>query len=41
MNIYAGTYEDLADASIVVIAAGANQNPAKLVSTYFKPMSLS
>ena len=29
MNIYAGTYEDLADASIVVIAAGANQKPGE------------
>lgn len=29
MNIYAGTYKDLADASIVVIAAGANQKPGE------------
>ena len=37
MNIYAGTYEDLADASIVVIAAGANQKPGEnSPSTYFK-----
>ena len=27
MNIYAGTYEDLSDASIVIITAGANQKP--------------
>ena len=29
MNVYAGSYEDLADASIVVIAAGANQKPGE------------
>ena len=29
MNIYAGSYKDLADASIVVIAAGANQKPGE------------
>ena len=29
MNIYAGTYEDLADASIVIITAGANQKPGE------------
>lgn len=28
-NIYAGSYKDLADASIVVIAAGANQKPGE------------
>ena len=29
MNIYAGTYEDLSDASIVIITAGANQKPGE------------
>ena len=29
MNIYAGTYEDIADASIVIITAGANQKPGE------------
>lgn len=28
-NIYAGTYEDLSDASIVIITAGANQKPGE------------
>lgn len=32
MNIYAGTYEDLSDASIIIITAGANQKPAKRAS---------
>lgn len=29
MNIYAGNYEDLADASLVVITAGVNQKPGE------------
>lgn len=29
MDIYAGTYEDIADASVVVITAGANQRPGE------------
>lgn len=29
MNIYAGTYADLSDASIVIITAGANQKPGE------------
>ena len=29
INIYAGTYEDCRDAAMVVIAAGANQNPGE------------
>lgn len=29
MNIYAGTYEDLSDASIIIITAGANQKPGE------------
>ncbi|CDD67370.1 l-lactate dehydrogenase [Eggerthella sp. CAG:368] len=29
MNIYAGTYEDLADANIVIITAGVNQKPGE------------
>ena len=29
MNIYAGTYKDLSDASIVIITAGANQKPGE------------
>lgn len=29
MDIYAGTYEDIADASVVIITAGANQKPGE------------
>ncbi len=29
MQIYAGTYEDIADAAIIVISAGANQKPGE------------
>ena len=29
MNIYAGTYDDVADAAIVIITAGANQKPGE------------
>ncbi|MGI6263685.1 MAG: L-lactate dehydrogenase [Succiniclasticum sp.] len=29
MNIYAGTYDDLADAAIVILTAGANQKPGE------------
>lgn len=29
MNIYAGTYEDLRDAGIVIVTAGANQKPGE------------
>lgn len=36
MNIYAGTYEDLSDASIIIITAGANQKPAKRASIWCK-----
>lgn len=41
MNIYAGTYEDLSDASIVIITAGATKNQAKRVSTWFRRTSQS
>ena len=27
MNIYAGTYDDIVDAGLIVITAGANQKP--------------
>ena len=27
MKIYAGTYDDAADAAIIIITAGANQKP--------------
>ena len=29
MDIHAGTYEDIADASVVIITAGANQKPGE------------
>ncbi len=29
MEIYAGDYEDIADASVVIITAGANQKPGE------------
>ncbi|MBO6007081.1 MAG: hypothetical protein J6P78_00780, partial [Lachnospiraceae bacterium] len=29
MQIYSGTYEDIADAAIIVISAGANQKPGE------------
>ena len=29
MDIYAGEYEDIADASVVIITAGANQKPGE------------
>ena len=29
MNIYAGDYDDLKDAAVVIITAGANQKPGK------------
>lgn len=29
MNIYAGDYDDLADAAIIVVTAGANQQPGE------------
>ena len=40
MNIYAGTYDDIVDAGIIVITAGANQKPNEtrldLVKKMFK-----
>ena len=29
MDIYAGSYEDIADAAVVIITAGANQKPGE------------
>lgn len=29
MNIYAGDYDDLKDAAVVIITAGANQKPGE------------
>ncbi|MBR2081419.1 MAG: L-lactate dehydrogenase [Elusimicrobiaceae bacterium] len=29
MNIYAGTYDDIADAAIIIVTAGANQKPGE------------
>lgn len=34
MKIYAGTYADVADAAIIVVTAGAAQNPARPGSTW-------